>query len=244
MAERKYFVLCENDCKFEGMTKEQVIAAIAEATGNTASDCDSAFITKIKEFNRQKNLEFWVGTTAEYNALAEKRDGCFYITTDETFADDVNAAIAELRLEIADLQTAIADANNAALSALETLNGSLPLNKVLYDGETVTGYEETTILAPDVHKYNIISIDGRIYTRSATTFGSSYNNCFEFNSVEVKEDEHGNYRANIYSHRVKCDVNCIKVSGGVSGVAYDFQNSAMITLGGGAHSITKIIGIM
>lgn len=45
MAERNYWVLCDDGCKFPAMTAEQVLAAIAEATGNTVTDIDSAFIT-------------------------------------------------------------------------------------------------------------------------------------------------------------------------------------------------------
>jgi hypothetical protein len=69
MADRKYYVLCESNCKFEGMTKEQIFAAIVEATGNAPTDIDSAFITKIKEQNKNNDTKFWTGTRAEYNAI-------------------------------------------------------------------------------------------------------------------------------------------------------------------------------
>lgn len=72
MADRKYFVLCDHNCKFEGMTKEQILTKIAEATGTVPSDIDDAFITKIKEQNRNVALHFWFGTEAEYNALVVK----------------------------------------------------------------------------------------------------------------------------------------------------------------------------
>lgn len=69
MADIKYYVFCDNDCKYEGMTKEQIIAAIAEATGAIPTDIDSAFITKIKEKNNNSALSFWLGTESEFNAL-------------------------------------------------------------------------------------------------------------------------------------------------------------------------------
>ena len=47
MAERIYYVISKDNCQFEGLTKEQVFAAIAEATGNTPTKVDEAFITKI-----------------------------------------------------------------------------------------------------------------------------------------------------------------------------------------------------
>ena len=69
MADRKYYVLSESNCKFESMTKEQIIAAIAEATGNTPTDVDAAFITKVKEQNKNADMRIWVGSEAEYNAI-------------------------------------------------------------------------------------------------------------------------------------------------------------------------------
>jgi hypothetical protein len=67
--ERKYYVLCRDNCKFEGMTKEQIIAAIAEATGNTPTNIDDAFITKLLDQNKNAAMRLWVGTEAEYNAV-------------------------------------------------------------------------------------------------------------------------------------------------------------------------------
>ena len=93
--ERKFYVYCDDDCKFESMTKEQIIAAIAEATGNTPTEIDNAFITKIKEMNAGKSVMFWVGTEAEFNALSPapevktirikiSEDGMLYICNDNS----------------------------------------------------------------------------------------------------------------------------------------------------------------
>lgn len=78
MPERKYFVLCNDNCRFEGMTKEQIYAAIAEATGHTPTPVDEAFITMIKEQNANKNIKVWKGTAAQYNALATKDSNTLY----------------------------------------------------------------------------------------------------------------------------------------------------------------------
>lgn len=67
--ERTYYVICEDNCRFESMTKEQIIAAIVEATGNIPGDVDAAFITKIKEQNADQSMKVWAGTMAQYNAL-------------------------------------------------------------------------------------------------------------------------------------------------------------------------------
>lgn len=69
MAERNYYVFGDDGCKFPGMTYEQIIAAIAEATGATPTNIEDAFISKIKELNGNNALQLWAGTEAEYNAL-------------------------------------------------------------------------------------------------------------------------------------------------------------------------------
>lgn len=100
MADRTYFVICEDKCLFEAMTKEQIYDAIAEATGSTPTGVDSAFITKIKEQNANRELKFWVGTQAQYNAIAEPAIDTFYLITDPTFESDIQVEIAELQTEI------------------------------------------------------------------------------------------------------------------------------------------------
>lgn len=95
MADRKYFVFCEDNCKFESMTKEQIIAAIVEATGNAPTDIDSAFITKIKEQNKNKDTKFWTGTRSEYNAIvasgAKDPYTIYIVSTDGGFLVDIDA---------------------------------------------------------------------------------------------------------------------------------------------------------
>lgn len=108
--ERNYYVICEDKCLFPAMTKEQILSAIAQATGGTIKDIDSAFLTKIMELNGGNNLTFWVGTTAQYNAIKDANEltpNCFYITTDDTFAEDIEADITAMRTEVNALSTAV-----------------------------------------------------------------------------------------------------------------------------------------
>lgn len=86
---RKYYVFCEDNCKFEGMTKEQIITAIEQAisTGEI-TDIDSGFITKIKEQNSGADVKIWVGTAAEYNALSAKADDTLYLIKNDSALDD------------------------------------------------------------------------------------------------------------------------------------------------------------
>ena len=100
MSDRNYWVLCDDNCKFPAMTAEQIIAAIAEATGETPVHIDDAFITKIKEQNRQGALRFWIGSRAEYNAISEKANDVLYIVTGETELDVLQAQIQELQQQI------------------------------------------------------------------------------------------------------------------------------------------------
>lgn len=96
---RKYYCFCDANCKFETMTKEQILAAIAQAaeTG-LVFDAESAFITKVKERNAGGFISFWVGTQAQFNALVaqgKKEANCYYHITDSTKDADMAKAIAE-----------------------------------------------------------------------------------------------------------------------------------------------------
>lgn len=96
MSERNYYVICDNNCKFPAMTKEQVLTAIeqAVATGKI-TDVDSGFITRLKEMNGNEVLTMWIGTQAEYNALTEITQNCLYLITDETTEADIEQRVAD-----------------------------------------------------------------------------------------------------------------------------------------------------
>lgn len=109
MSERNYYCFCDDNCKFPTMTSEQILAAIAEATGNTPTSVDDAFITKLKEMNTSGNFTVWIGTSAEYAALVANEglvENRLYITTDDSFASDVNAVIEQLQTQVATLSAA------------------------------------------------------------------------------------------------------------------------------------------
>lgn len=97
MESGKYYVLSAGNNLTESMTKEQILSAITQAVeSHTISDVDTGFVEKVKEQNSAANLKFWVGTTAQYNALATKENGCFYILTDDTQFEDMEAEIDDL----------------------------------------------------------------------------------------------------------------------------------------------------
>lgn len=149
---RTYYVLCGDNCKFESMTKEQIIAAIAEATGNTVTDVDSAFITKIKEQNAGTAVKIWIGTQAEYNALVATSS----ISPDTLYCTSDGNKLSELQNEINALQNQVdeiidgdivcgrasgmrfgSDAiitaqNSAATGDIKGITLSTVMNKILY----------------------------------------------------------------------------------------------------------------
>ena len=97
MATPTVYVLCDQNCKFESMTKEQIFTAIMQAVNDgTIGDIDTGFITTIKTINGLA-ARFFVGTQADYNALhpSEKRN-LFKIITDDTTIDGINQACEDI----------------------------------------------------------------------------------------------------------------------------------------------------
>lgn len=108
--ERKWNVISDDNCKAESMTKEEIIAAIVQyMESHEITDVDTGFITTLKEQNHGTGLTFWVGTQAEYNALAEHMPNCFYIISDDSTVDDLEEIINGLQGDVADLQSDMQD---------------------------------------------------------------------------------------------------------------------------------------
>lgn len=112
MSGRKYYCFCDSNCKFETMTKEQILAAIAQAaeTG-LVFDPDAAIISRVQEGNSGRYVTFWVGTQAQYNALAEKEETCIYVITDSTKDADL---VATVERAVSAAEEAVAEAANKA----------------------------------------------------------------------------------------------------------------------------------
>ncbi len=137
---KKYYCFCGSNCKYETMTKEQILAAIAQAveTGEVR-DVDTGFVTQIKEKNGGSYVSFWVGTQAQYNAIANKETNCMYIITDDTTAADLenkldntiknaNIVLNEHNEKLNDLNGRVTTANSTADTAMmliEAVNDDL-----------------------------------------------------------------------------------------------------------------------
>jgi hypothetical protein len=110
MESGKYYVLSAGNNLTESMTKEQILSAITQAVeSHTISDVDTGFVEKVKEQNSRSNLKFWVGTTAQYNALETKENNCFYILTDDLQFEDMESDIANLQSSVTEIQTTLAE---------------------------------------------------------------------------------------------------------------------------------------
>lgn len=136
MAEgRKYYVICEDNCRFESMTKEEILTAITEAVEQgEIHDVDTGFITKIKEQNAGRELKFWVGTQAQYNAISEPEENVMYLITDPQADAEMQAQIDELR---------------------EDVDAIAPAGVCLWQGEASVN---DTITVPDADRYNLFIV--------------------------------------------------------------------------------------
>lgn len=105
MATPTVYVLCDQNCKYEGMTKEQILAAITQAVNEgTIGDIDTGFVTTIKTINGTP-LKFFVGSQVEYNALTEEqREGLFAIITDDATKEALFNALELLQDDVKSLQ--------------------------------------------------------------------------------------------------------------------------------------------
>ena len=74
--------------------------ACVEATNSANKAADNAnavrqgieeggFIESLKELNNGSKFSFWVGTQAEYDAIEQKADNCFYLITDDNTVTDI-----------------------------------------------------------------------------------------------------------------------------------------------------------
>lgn len=117
----KFYVLCDDDCRYEGMTKEEILTAIQQAVEQGyVSDPDGAVFSRIKEIRANGTAQLWLGTEAEFNAIGPApvtnlslvrvgADGVLYICTNDMTLDKI------LKFEVAEEVTD--DGENAVSGA-------------------------------------------------------------------------------------------------------------------------------
>ena len=202
MADRNYYVICEDGCRFEAMTKEQIIAAIAEATGNTPTGIDNAFITKIKDLNAGGNLSFWVGTSAQYNAIAEKDPSVIYILTDESTLSDLALLVADMKKTLENHSTQL----NGLTQTVTTLNTSVSsLNTAVVKTYKRTSLSSTKVAIP----YNASLNPTNIYTSSSSLNGVMLEIHWKFRDLPVNNTGGGSIEdiSATYITRMKAATN-------------------------------------
>lgn len=112
-----YYALDANNNRIETLSKEEILSAIAQAQeAASVLDYEGAFITKIRELNANKDLQFWIGTQAEYNALATKEKYVLYIISDDNHKEEIIEGIENIAAGLAN-ETARRAADDNALSA-------------------------------------------------------------------------------------------------------------------------------
>lgn len=118
--------ICDNNCRYPVYTRDEVLSLLQQAINDGSLrniDADYAAIKKIVDQNGGKDVAFWIGTEAQFNALDPKpatshfiprrgEDGVVYILLDDSAvavlptepmsAEDVRAIIAAAALESAE----------------------------------------------------------------------------------------------------------------------------------------------
>lgn len=104
MSTPKVYVYCDQNCKREGMTKEQILAAITQAVETHAiADVDTGFVTTLKTVNGTY-IQLFLGTQAEWQAFPnDQKTNVFAVITDDTMGTDLLSDVAALQQAVADI---------------------------------------------------------------------------------------------------------------------------------------------
>ena len=201
MPNNVYYVFDDKLCKYEGMTKEQIYNAIAEATGATPASVDDGFISTIVETHNNRSMHLWKGTSAEYAQLQTIDPDTFYIISDDTTIDDMEAEIADINVRMNNLVSSIfwCDNNTTAAEVATALAsnripiyvhvfppiGSIPSYTIsyMYAGTNSLGHYEFTRaygnkifyadLNPNNNNWSTSSLQIEITSNKVTSISSS-----------------------------------------------------------------------
>lgn len=162
-----FYVLDENNNKVEAYDKEGVLAVLAQAIEDGSLDnitSNSAFISKIKCCVNGVSNNIAFITQAKYNELEAKgelRENTYYYITDDTTAEDINAALEELNAAITAANTSSVKTINVGTNdnALSVGYGNGTLKRLILNanllintserGTITVVHEETTPIAMD-----------------------------------------------------------------------------------------------
>lgn len=99
--ELKVYALDVLGNSYQTMTKEQIYAALQQyiETGKI-SDIDKGFISKILNTYTKDNIQFWIGSMADFEALETKDPNTLYMFTDDPTVDDFDNALNNMNQRI------------------------------------------------------------------------------------------------------------------------------------------------
>lgn len=149
MATPKVYVICDQNCKFESMTKEQILSAIMQAVNEgTIGDIDAGFIQTIKTING-KSLKFFYGEQAAFDALTdEEKQGVFAIITNDATIDGLKSAIEDVQNTLYEMSSSLkyggfvvaqaTSATSATSASYATRAGTAAVAESLKEGGNVT----------------------------------------------------------------------------------------------------------
>lgn len=171
-----YYVIGAGNNLYEGMTKEQILAAITQAIEtHTITDVDTGFVTTIKEKNKNNPLSVWVGTEAEYNAIQNKQPNCLYIKTDDSTLEAIGEQIDAISGQINSINERLENdfkyvmasshvvaVNYVAANKRITVSGHLSnlRKKITFSIITEKSLEDVTAISPLIFKANIRHVSG------------------------------------------------------------------------------------
>lgn len=204
MAERNYWVLCDDNCRFPAMTKEQILTAIAQAVSEgTVGDIDAGFIQTIKTINGVP-LRFFYGKQYEYEALTdEEKENLFAIITNDTTKEGIEKAIETLRNDLNSVDERLSEAikgiedgniiagyasrasnsNNASYLTIDTLYANVYqfINEIgLYAVEfTSVSYPDTILTV----MLSITDLSRTVYAPNAVLGNKTYSCFYNGNGV-------------------------------------------------------------
>lgn len=205
MSEIKAYGFCENDCRREVYTKEQTVALLQAAidSGSLASCTGNVIISEVQEINKNVGLKFWLGTQAEYNAIASPSADVHYIITDDTTIENLNKAVAALQANgsVTTAKLANGSVTTEKLAAGSVTTAKLAAGAVTADkiasGAIPPGVTHTTVIlaqqywqdgsgnqikvTPTFHRYTTGDDDGGIVL--ATLEVASVPAAFDFNTI-------------------------------------------------------------
>lgn len=118
MATPTVYVICDQNCKFEGLTKEQILTAIAQAVSTgEIRNVDTGFVTTIKTINGLP-LKFFVGEQSVYDALSEEEKTNLYaIITNDATLSGITEAIEKLQTDLKELKDGLLSGDIIAAEA-------------------------------------------------------------------------------------------------------------------------------